>query len=89
MSPVCLATASRTERLSLRHCSPPSIAQGVLQTLGAEQLTVSGNDLKDSGGEQGPVAQQYPILRTLQFIAEHRRAVIASLLDQDPRQIGF
>jgi len=37
----------------------------------------------------GAVGQQYPILRTLQFVADNRRALMAALLDQDPRQIGF
>lgn len=36
-----------------------------------------------------PVPQQYPILRTLQFVADHHRSVIPALLDEDPRQIRF
>ena len=39
----------------------------------------------DLGGQ--PVPQQYPILRTLQFVADNHRAVIPALLDEDPRQI--
>jgi len=66
----------------------PTLGGGEVLTL-ADFMTEILADLKDSGGQQGPVPQQYPILRTLQFVAEHRRAVIASLLDQDPRQIGF
>ena len=43
------------------------------------------------GGTQGstPVPQQYPILRTLQFVAENHRAVVPALMDLDPRQLGF
>jgi hypothetical protein len=41
------------------------------------------------GASASPVPQQYPILRTLQFVAEHRRALLPILLEQDPRQISF
>lgn len=43
------------------------------------------------GGSTGsvPVPQQYPILRTLQFVAENHRAVIPALMDLDSRQLGF
>lgn len=66
----------------------PTLGGGEVLTL-PEFITEILTDLKGGGGTQGPVPQQYPILRTLQFVAEHRRAVIAALLDQDPRQIGF
>jgi hypothetical protein len=36
-----------------------------------------------------PVPQQYPILRTLQFVADNHRTLIPALLDEDPRQIRF
>ncbi len=43
------------------------------------------------GGELAgqPVPQQYPILRTLQFVADNHKAAIPALMDQDPRQISF
>ena len=46
-------------------------------------------ELKERSGEDLSVPQQYPILRTLQFVVENRRGVISALIDQDPRQIGF
>lgn len=66
----------------------PTLGGGEVLTL-ADFMTEILSELKDSGGRQGPVPQQYPILRTLQFIAEHRRAVITSLIEADPRQISF
>lgn len=43
------------------------------------------------GGELAgqPVPQQYPILRTLQFVADNHKTVVPVLMDQDPRQISF
>ena len=46
-------------------------------------------ELKDRSGDELSVPQQYPILRTLQFVAENSRAVITALMEQDPRQISF
>jgi len=36
-----------------------------------------------------PVPQQFPILRTLQFVADNHKTAIPVLMDQDPRQISF
>ena len=66
----------------------PTLGGGEVLTL-PDFLTEILVALRESPGDKGPVPQQYPILRTLQFVAEHRRAVIAALLDQDPRQLGF
>ena len=62
---------------------------------GADVLTLADflveilAELRDGGGAGVPVPQQFPILRTLQFVAEHRRALLPILLEQDPRQISF
>lgn len=45
--------------------------------------------LRTGAGDTMPVPQQYPILRTLQFVAENHRAVIPALMDLDSRQLGF
>jgi hypothetical protein len=66
----------------------PTLGGGEVLTLPdflAEIIASIGNVADASGA----VPQQYPILRTLQFVAENRRALMAALLDQDPRQIGF
>lgn len=42
-----------------------------------------------AGQGAGPVPRQYPILRTLQFVVDNRRAVAAALMDRDPRQMSF
>jgi hypothetical protein len=66
----------------------PTLGGATVLTLAdfmAEILT----ELRDRSGADVSVAQQFPILRTLQFVAEHRRALLPILLDQDPRQISF
>ncbi len=55
----------------------------------ADFLSEILTELRDRDGAGVSVAQQFPILRTLQFVAEHRRALLPILLDQDPRQISF
>lgn len=66
----------------------PTLGGGELLSLGdflARILTeFRGGDLANQ-----PVPQQYPILRTLQFVADNHRAVIPPLMDEDPRQIRF
>jgi len=66
----------------------PMIGGGEVLTLPdfLAEIIASVGKIADASGA---VPQQYPILRTLQFVAENRRAVMAALLDQDPRQMGF
>ncbi|MGD8978282.1 MAG: hypothetical protein PVG91_11805 [Gammaproteobacteria bacterium] len=66
----------------------PTIGGGEVLTLPdfLAEIIASVGKVADASGA---VPQQYPILRTLQFVAENRRAVMAALLDQDPRQMGF
>ena len=66
----------------------PTLGGGQVLTL-AEFLVEILAELRDGGGAGIPVPQQFPILRTLQFVAEHRRALLPILLEQDPRQITF
>ena len=66
----------------------PTLGGGEVLTL-AEFLVEILAGLVDGGAAAAPVPQQYPILRTLQFVAEHRRALLPILLEQDPRQITF
>jgi len=65
-------------------------------TLGGGEVLSLGDFLSNiiaafRGGELSgqPVPQQYPILRTLQFVADNHKTVIPVLMDQDPRQISF
>jgi len=66
----------------------PTLGGGEVLTLPdfLAEIIASVGEVADASGA---VPQQYPILRTLQFVAENRRSVMAALLDQDPRQIGF
>lgn len=66
----------------------PTLGGGRVKTL-AEFMAQILAEMKERSGEDLSVPQQYPILRTLQFVAENRRAVITALMEQDPRQIGF
>jgi hypothetical protein len=66
----------------------PSLGGGEVLSLGDFLVQILG---AFRGGELAgqPVPQQYPILRTLQFVADNHRAAIPALMDQDPRQISF
>lgn len=66
----------------------PTLGGGELLSL-ADFLVEILSELRIGFEGGAPVPQQYPILRTLQFVAENHRAVIPALLDQDPRQISF
>lgn len=66
----------------------PVLGGGTVLTL-SDFLVEILRELKERSGEDLSVPQQYPILRTLQFVVENRRGVISALIDQDPRQIGF
>ena len=64
----------------------PTLGGADVLTLGDFLVEILA-ELRDGSGEGVP--QQFPILRTLQFVAEHRRALLPILLEQDPRQISF
>lgn len=66
----------------------PTLGGGDVLTL-ADFLVEILAELRDRSGAGVSVPQQFPILRTLQFVAEHRRSLLPVLLDQDPRQISF
>ena len=65
----------------------PTLGGGRVLTLAEFLVEILAELL--GGASTAPVPQQYPILRTLQFVAEHRRALLPVLLEQDPRQISF
>ena len=75
-----IALGSRTNHPTLGGGTVLTIADFMAEILAA---------MKQRSGDELAVPQQYPILRTLQFVVENRRAVITALMEQDPRQISF
>ena len=66
----------------------PTLGGGKMLTLG-EFLVEILADLRAGEGATMTVPQQFPMLRTLQFVSENGKAIVPVLLDQDPRQITF
>jgi hypothetical protein len=66
----------------------PTLGGGEVLSLG-EFLARILNAFRSADLVAQPVPQQYPILRTLQFVADNHRTLIPALLDEDPRQIRF
>jgi hypothetical protein len=87
-----LCPAGNIEQIALialgSRTNHPTLGGGTVLTI-ADFMTEILTELKDRSGDELSVPQQYPILRTLQFVAENSRAVITALMEQDPRQISF
>ena len=45
--------------------------------------------LRGAEGGDASVPAHYPMLRTLQVVAEHRREIVRTLVERDPRQFAF
>ncbi|KPK52587.1 MAG: hypothetical protein PVI25_01685 [Gammaproteobacteria bacterium] len=67
----------------------PTLGGGEVLSLGEFLARIVAAFRGEENMTAQPVPQQYPILRTLQFIADNHRSVIPALLDEDPRQIRF
>lgn len=87
-----LCPAGEIEQIALialgSRTNHPTLGGGTVLTI-ADFMAEILAEMKQRSSDELSVPQQYPILRTLQFVAENRRAVITALMEQDPRQISF
>ncbi|MGI9264303.1 MAG: hypothetical protein ACR2QU_05205 [Gammaproteobacteria bacterium] len=87
-----LCAANEIEQIALialgSRVNHPTLGGGIVLTIAGFMAEIL-EELKLRSSDELSVPQQYPILRTLEFVAENRRAVITALMEQDPRQISF